>query len=116
MTTPYCSRVKYKDQAAKARVFPTPKLAEVLWSYFLEIEQAIEPPYLIINEGKDGWEDLIDLPSDHPEKQELATINEFLKPHQWACKGPVPEIQIQCIPRRTSIRPSGTRPPCEIKD
>ena len=80
---------KYKDQPAKARVFPTPKLAEVLWSYFLEIEQAIEPPYLIINEGKDGWEDLIDLPSDHPEKHELATINEFLKPHQWACKGPV---------------------------
>ena len=80
---------KYKDQPAKARVFPTPKLMELLWSYFLEIEQPIEAPYLIINEPEGKWESIADLPADHPEKQELATINEFLKPHQWACKGPV---------------------------
>jgi hypothetical protein len=43
---------KYKDQPAKARVFPTPKLMELLWSYFLEIEQPIEPPYLIVNEAE----------------------------------------------------------------
>ena len=62
---------------------------ELLWSYFLEIEQPIEAPYLIINEAEGGWDNIADLPADHPEKQELATINEFLKPHHWACKGPV---------------------------
>jgi hypothetical protein len=62
---------------------------ELLWSYFLEIEQPIEAPYLIINEAEGNWDSITDLPADHPEKQELATINEFLKPHQWACKGPV---------------------------
>ena len=72
---------KYKDQPAKARVFPTPKLMELLWSYFLEIEQPIEPPYLIINEAEGDWDSIANLPADHPEKQELATINEFLKPH-----------------------------------
>ena len=80
---------KYKDEPVKARVFPTPKLMELLWSYFLEIEQPIEPPYLIINEAEGNWDTIANLPADHPEKHELATINEFLKPHQWACKGPV---------------------------
>ncbi len=80
---------KYQNQPPVARVFPAPKLIELLWSYFLDIEQPIEPPYLIINEAEGDWDSIADLPADHPEKQELATINEFLKPHQWACKGPV---------------------------
>ena len=59
---------KYKDEPAKARVFPTPKLMELLWSYFLEIEQPLEPPYLIINEAEGDWDSIADLPADHPEK------------------------------------------------
>ena len=80
---------KYQNQPPVARVFPAPKLIELLWSYFLDIEQPIEPPYLIINEAEGDWDSIADLPADHPEIEELATINEFLKPHQWACKGPV---------------------------
>ena len=80
---------KYRSQPVKTRIFPTPKLMKVLWRYLLEIEQPLEPPYLFVNHPDANWEIISTLDKEHPEKAELAAINEFLKPHSWACKGPV---------------------------
>jgi len=64
------------------------KLQDLLWHYFLSIEQPIEPPYLTVNDGEGDWSQL-DLPDDHPEVEELTKINEFLMGHRWAFQGPV---------------------------
>ena len=79
---------RYKNQPVARRIYPTSKLQNLLWNYFLSIEQPIEPPYLTVNDGEGNWNQL-DLPEDHPELQELTEINEFLKGHTWAFKGPV---------------------------
>ena len=58
--------------------------------YFLDIEQDIKPPYITIKNATNKWGRTIDrLVKDHPERQGMTTINEFLKNHTWACKGPV---------------------------
>ena len=79
----------YTNQPASTRITPRPSLMWLLWRYFLEIEQPIEPPYLIVNTPDDGWESIQHLPDDHYEVQELTQINEFLKDQKWACKAPV---------------------------
>lgn len=79
---------RYHNQPVAQRIYPTEKLQELLWKHFLSIEQPIEPPYLTVNDGEDSWSQLA-LPDDHPEVKELARINEFLKGHRWAFKGPV---------------------------
>jgi hypothetical protein len=71
---------RYKNQPVARRIYPTEKLQDLLWNYFLSIEQPIEPPYLTVNDGEGNWSQL-DLPHDHPELQELTKINEFLKGH-----------------------------------
>jgi len=79
----------YKDNPVAARISPLPTLTWLLWEYFLEIEQPIEPPYLIVNTPDAGWEEIQSLPQDHGEVLELTQINEFLKGQRWACKAPV---------------------------
>ena len=80
----------YKENPKTIRVFPKPKLMELLWEFFLQIEQPIEPPYLEINESEAEWGRVVfNLEEDHPDKLDLTIINDFLKPHVWACKGPV---------------------------
>ena len=45
---------------------------------------------MLLNEGEDGWREIVaQLPKRHPDKADLTKINEFLKEHEWACKGPV---------------------------
>ena len=81
---------RYENNPARTRLFPTPKLANVLYSLFYFIEEDIKPPYLRINEGEGNWTStILSLPDDHPEVIEMTTINEFLKGHSWACKAPV---------------------------
>ena len=81
---------RYENNPARTRLFPTPKLANVLYSLFYFIEEDIKPPYLRINEGEGNWTStILSLPGDHPEVTEMTTINEFLKGHSWACKAPV---------------------------
>ena len=81
---------KFKDNPSATRVFPTGELVEQLWMYFLDIEQDIKPPYVTIKDSSDGWGRLVDRSvKSHPDKLGMATINEFLKDHKWACKGPV---------------------------
>ncbi len=50
----------------------------------------VKPPYLLLNEGEDGWREIVaQLPKGHPDNADLTKINEFLKDHAWACKGRV---------------------------
>ena len=81
---------KFKDKPSATRVFPKAELIEQIWVYFLDIEQDIKPPYITIKDATNKWGRTIDrLVKDHPERQGMTTINEFLKNHTWACKGPV---------------------------
>ncbi|OOZ42997.1 hypothetical protein BOW37_12525 [Solemya velum gill symbiont] len=80
----------YKNDPARTRIFPKPVLEEMLWHYFLDIEQPIKPPYVTINEGRSGWNTTVKgLKKDHPDRKDLKAINNFLKGHHWACKAPV---------------------------
>ena len=81
---------RYENNPVLTRIYPTAELMERLWQYFIAIEEEIEAPYLFIKEGEHGWENYRSfLPEDHYEVLEMEQINEFLKSHYWACKGPV---------------------------
>ena len=81
---------RYSGKPTRTRIFPTEKLQMTLWSFFLESEQPIEPPYVTINEPTGGYGEVIaDLAEKHPDLADMTRINEFLKGHQWACKAPV---------------------------
>jgi len=81
---------KYKNQPLRTRVFPTVQLQQQLIALSLDAEEPIEPPYLIINEPEGGYgEAIASLPKSHPDKADMTTINDFLRGHRWACKGPV---------------------------
>jgi len=81
---------KFKNKSSATRIFPKAELIEQIWMYFLDISQDIKPPYVTIKDATNKWGRTIDrLVKDHPERQGMTTINEFLKDHKWACKGPV---------------------------
>ena len=81
---------QYKNEPSATRLFPEAKLVEQLWMYFLDIEQDIKPPYVTIKDSSNGWGRLVDRSvKDHPDRQGMTIINEFLKSHKWACKAPV---------------------------
>ena len=83
---------KYKGQPSRTRLFPTETLSSQIWEYVLDQEQVIEGPYLTINETEDIWkETMFEVKADqsHPDMDDIIAINEFLKPHQWACKAPI---------------------------
>jgi hypothetical protein len=81
---------KYKGQPSRTRLFPTETLSSQIWEYVLDQEQPIEGRYLTLNEHDDGWQEtLFKLDEDHPDLGDMIAINEFLKPHRWACKAPV---------------------------
>jgi hypothetical protein len=83
---------KYKDKPSRTRLFPSETLSHKLWEYALEQEQPIEAPYLTINETDDMWlETMFKVRSDesHPDMDDMIAINEFIKPHWWACKAPI---------------------------
>ena len=81
---------QYEKQPMRTRIFPAPKLQMSIWEYFLDTEEAIEPPYVTINQPTGSYGGIITkLPKSNPDSKDMATINEFLKGHRWACKGPV---------------------------
>ena len=83
---------KYKGQPSRTRLFPTETLSSQIWEYVLEQEQPIEGPYLTINETDDIWEETmfkVKADQSHPDMDDMIAINEFLKPHRWACKAPI---------------------------
>lgn len=73
------------------RIFPTDALAPQLYQFFLDTEQPIHPPYTVISDPNDVWLDASGGSTEANEEEvaELTKINEFLKGHRWACKGPV---------------------------
>lgn len=81
----------YEGTPMRTRLYPNAKLAADLWQYFLDIEEDIEPPYVYVNNGEMPWQVVINnaLAKDHPDKVQMNMINEFLKPHHWACKASV---------------------------
>lgn len=107
---------KYSKQSLMTRIFPSQNLRKKLICFALEIEEAIEGPYIEVREPRDPYSDGVAW--DHPEMKDMLSINEFNKAHQWACKGPVKIIYkgdpfgsgrlytpFQCLPsRRVAIR------------
>jgi hypothetical protein len=73
------------------RIFPTDALAPPLYQFFLDTEQPIHPPYTVISDPNGVWLDASggSVEANDEEVAELTKINEFLKGHRWACKGPV---------------------------
>ena len=73
------------------RIFPTDALAPQLYQFFLDTEQPIHPPYTVISDPNDVWLDASggSVEANDEEVAELTKVNEFLKGHTWACKGPV---------------------------
>ena len=81
---------KYKGKPSRTRLFPTAALSNQIWEYILDQEQPIEGPYLTLNEGDDAWsETIFNLDESHPDLGDMIAINEFIKPHRWACKAPI---------------------------
>lgn len=81
---------QYKNNPARTRLYPNPELASALVGFHLQTVTDIEPPYVVINEPEGKWKEVIaELPVDHPDRQEMTQINDFLKGRTWACKGPV---------------------------
>ena len=81
---------KYKGKPSRTRLFPTAVLSNQIWEYVLDQEQPIEGPYLTLNEGDDAWsETIFNLDESHPDLGDMIAINEFIKPHRWACKAPI---------------------------
>ena len=81
---------KFNSGATYTRIHPTSALKHHLWQFYLDAEQPIEGPYITINKGTDAAKEAIyNLPDDHPELTQMELINDFLRGHTWACKGPV---------------------------
>jgi len=81
---------KYAQEPSRTRLFPTGQLAPQLWQFYLDMEEPIEPPYITMNKPDDIYQNIIPkLAKDHPEIVELEEINDFLRDHQWARKGPI---------------------------
>ena len=81
---------QYTDNPTRTRVFPSRELQQQLIGFSLDTEEPMEPPYLLINEPSDGYKEVIgNLVESHPDKADMAVINNFLRGHRWACKGPV---------------------------
>ena len=83
---------KYNNNPVRTRIFPKQALSTQLWEYFLDQEQPIEGPYLTVNETDSEWEETmfkVRADESHPDMDDMIAINEFLKPHSWACKAPI---------------------------
>ena len=63
------------------KYFPTPKLQSQIWMAYLNIEEEIKPPYVF---NKYDQERI-----DPDEIKDLTIINDFMKDHSWASKGPI---------------------------
>ena len=83
---------KFRDKPSRTRIFPKDTLFNLLWGFCLDQEQPIEGPYLTVNETNNDWmETMFEVTSNehHAEMSDMIAINEFLKPHSWACKAPI---------------------------
>lgn len=65
------------------KYFPTPELQHKIWDAYVAIEEPIEPPYVEFKKPDAAWK-----PSQ-TDIHRLTAINEFMKNHSWAGKGPI---------------------------
>ena len=63
------------------KYFPTTKLQSQIWMAYLDIEEEIKPPYVF-----NKYDQEIVAPD---EVEDLTIINDFMKDHSWASKGPI---------------------------
>ena len=63
------------------KYFPTAKLQSQIWMAYLDIEEEIKPPYVFNKHDQE-----IIAPD---EIKEMTIINDFMKDHSWASKGPI---------------------------
>ena len=81
---------RYKNNPSRTRIYPKETLTGHLIEYAFAVEEAIEGPYLTLRDKNSIWREVVhNLDDDHPDLRDMNAINEFLKGHQWACKGPV---------------------------
>jgi len=80
---------KYTKASMLTRIFPVSAFKQQIYAFGLAVQQSIRPPYLTINEPELGWDIVNKLDDCHPDKKMMYAINEELKTHLWACKGPV---------------------------
>jgi hypothetical protein len=81
---------KYTAESKATRYFPVPQLQHQLIPLGLSAEQPLNPPYVTCNEPTPEFAEVFKkLSGSHPEHTELRQINNFLRDHTWACKGPV---------------------------
>jgi len=83
---------QFFNKPSRTRIYPSGTLAGEIWEYFLDQEQPIEGPYLTINETDDIWQETmfkVKADESHPDMEDMIAINEFIKPHHWACKAPI---------------------------
>lgn len=71
------------------KYFPTPDLQRMIWDAYVAIEEPIEPPYVEIKDSKVSIN-----PSDY-DCSRLMALNDFLKNHSWAGKGPIKLVYSQ---------------------
>jgi hypothetical protein len=79
--TGYADFLEGRNQCNK--YFPTPDLQHMIWDAYVAVEEPIEPPYVFFKNPDAAWE-----PNGY-DIDRLTVINEFLKGHSWAGKGPV---------------------------
>jgi hypothetical protein len=80
---------KYVKGSMLTRIYPVKALEQKLYPFGLAVQQSLRPPYLTINEPEAGWDVVYKLDEEHPDRKKVYALNEELKAHLWACKGPV---------------------------
>lgn len=80
---------KYKDSPKATRLFPKEALAIEIITFGLYVEKPFRGPYVKIKDPEKEWSYIDKRPDDLQEAKELKKINDFLKKHSWACKGPI---------------------------
>jgi hypothetical protein len=81
---------KYKNQPQMNLYWPSAELRRDLlpFSLFAESPWVSDGQLIRINEPDDVYKDFVFQEPNH-DYMDICTINEFIKPHQWACKAPI---------------------------
>ena len=81
---------KYKNQSRMNLYWPSAELRRDLlpFSLFAESPWVSDGQLIRINKADDIYKDFV-FQEPNQDYMDICTINEFIKPHQWACKAPI---------------------------
>ena len=81
---------KYKNQPQMNLYWPSAELRKDLlpFSLFAESPWVSDSQLIRINEPDDVYKDFV-FQEPNQDYMDICAINEFIKPHQWACKAPI---------------------------